>query len=61
MVSGLQFRPGSPAIDSGLDPDETWDPFDDPATPNSGGGANPRYDRGAYEFGLTINQQSPTP
>jgi len=58
-VGGGDFhlQPGSPAIDAGTsDGAPTKDlecrtRFDDPATPNTGGGTSPFFDIGAFEFG----------
>lgn len=52
----LHLRPGSPAIDAGTSDGapsrdlEGRPRFDDPATPNTGGGSVPYYDIGAYEY-----------
>ena len=52
----LRLQPGSPCIDAGLsdnapETDKDGNPrYDDPATPNTGAGAYPYYDMGAYEY-----------
>jgi len=53
----FRLRPGSPCIDAAtsskpapLTDMEGRARYDDPTTPNTGGGASPYYDMGAYEF-----------
>lgn len=52
----FRLQPGSPAIDAGtsdgaLTTDKDGNPrYDDPNTPNKGGGSYPYYDIGAYEY-----------